>query len=223
MTRLLALASACALLASCQTVTEPCLISVADLPLKSERLPSMGIQHAPARAHTRYLLFDTNSGRERQARLGDYFFVRWYDANPNEPVRIVMHYTQALTRSQRLERSVDYKEPRDESAERVATFFFNGDERKRCGDILSWKVELYCGGKLRDVKRSYLWREPNFAPPIVPETEVTRAVPADAVTEGGEAAGEGSDAAPSPHSGTTPPKSVVPAGQVSADDHSLGA
>lgn len=206
MTRLLALAAACALLASCQTVTEPSLISVADLPLKSERLPSMGIQHAPARAHVRYLLYDANSSGERKARLGDYFFVHWYDAKPDEPVRIVMHYTQALTRSQRLKRQVDYTEPRGESDERVTTFFFNGDERKRRGDILSWKVELYCGDKLLDVQRSYLWREPNFAPPVASETEVTHAVPA-APASAPASAGASAASSPSDHSAPAPSES----------------
>lgn len=164
MKRLFVLA-ACAgfLTVSCSTPQETALLSIADLPLTSTKPASFDIEHAPVRAHNRYLLYGTNTDDERRRRLGDYYYVRWYDADPSAHVRLVMNYTQALSRSEPQQRSVEYREPRERAEEQLTRFFFNGEERIRKGDILSWKIELYCNGKLKDVMRSYLWREPGFS------------------------------------------------------------
>lgn len=144
-------------LVSCTQTTR--LTNVADLPLKTVLLPSLDWQMSPLRSNAQYVLYGANSMKERQERLGDYYFVNWYDAQPELPVRVEMLYTQALTASQVLARDVELKEPRRSAGSRKTHFFFNGAERVKRGDVLSWRVNLYVDGKLVDSRRSYLWQD----------------------------------------------------------------
>jgi hypothetical protein len=130
---------------------------MADLPLKSTELPDDRWQEAPLRANAQYILFGANSAREKELRIGDYYFLRWYDAEPAKPVKVEMLYTQALTGADVLTRTVEYNEPRQEAGERKETFHFSGPERAKRGDVMTWKVNLYCDGKLVDSLQSYLW------------------------------------------------------------------
>lgn len=143
--------------ASCSQVQTTRITGMADLPLKSTELPDDRWQEAPLRANAQYVLYGANSHRERQLRVGDYYFLRWYDAEPQKPVRIEMLYTQALTGADVLTRTVEYKEPREAAGSRKEQFHFSGEERARRGDIMTWRVNLYCDGKLVDSLQSYLW------------------------------------------------------------------
>lgn len=144
------------LLTACQQQTVH-ITSVADLPLKDTEPPPFEWQSSPLRANAQYILCEANSQRERKDMLGDYYFLRWYDAEPQKPVRIVMKYTQAKTGPEVLERVIEYREPRASRGERREKLFFSGPERAEKGDILSWCMELYCDGVLKDSRRSYLW------------------------------------------------------------------
>lgn len=145
----------CLLLPACtQTVR---ITEVADLPLKTTRIPSTDWKVSPLRANAQYILYDAHSSVEQKRRIGDYYFVSWYDAEPQKPVKIVMHYTQPRTGSQILTSVIEYKQPRSSSGHRKEKFFFVDKERARNGDILSWKIELYCDGELKDTRQSYLW------------------------------------------------------------------
>lgn len=145
------------LLAACQQYQGTCITSVADLPLKDTEPPAMEWQKAPLRANAQYILFEANTKGEKQNLLGDYYFLRWYDAEPQKPVRIVMKYTQAKTGPEVQERVIEYREPRTSRRERREKLFFSGPERAEKGDILSWRMEIYCDGKLMDSRQSYLW------------------------------------------------------------------
>lgn len=151
------LSLACVLLAACQQQQGTHITSLADLPLKDTTPPKLAWQSAPLRANAQYILSEANSEAERQAKLGDYYFLRWYDAEPQQPVRVIMKYTQAKTGPEVLQLVRDYPEPRSSRGEHKEKFFFNGEERKEKGDILSWRMELWCGGKLADSRQSYLW------------------------------------------------------------------
>lgn len=154
----LALFSICAmLLASCSQYQSTCITGMVDLPLKSTDLPDTRWQEAPLRAHAQFAMYGANSEKERKLRQGDYYFLRWYDAEPTQPVKIEMLYTQALTGADVLKRTVEYKEPRASAGSRKETFHFIGEERAKRGDVMTWKVNLYCGGKLVDSLQSYLW------------------------------------------------------------------
>ncbi len=145
------------LLASCSQYQSTCITSMADLPLKSTELPDERWQEAPLRANAQHVLFGANSQKEKELRIGDYYFLRWYDAEPARPVKVEMLYTQALTGADVLTRTVEYNEPREAAGERRETFHFSGPERAKRGDVMTWKVNLYCDGKLVDSLQSYLW------------------------------------------------------------------
>lgn len=146
----------------CLTMLPACtqtvrICEVSDLPVKTTSLPGMDWEVSPLQANAQYVFFGAHSAKEMKNRLGDYYFLNWYDAEPQQPVRIVMHYTQALTGSQVLTRTVEYKEPRSSAGYRKTRFFFSGPERQKNGDVLSWRLELYCGDRLADYRQSYMW------------------------------------------------------------------
>ena len=158
--RLLLLSALAALaLPACQQSSRGTRITdMADLPLKSTEIPGMDWQSSPLRANAQYILFDANTRKQRENKVGDYYYFWWYDAEPQKPVKLVMRYTQALTASKELSRTIEYKEPRAKAKEHKATFFFAGPDRRREGDVLTWRVELYVDGKLVDSRQSYLWK-----------------------------------------------------------------
>ena len=107
-----------------------------------------------------YIMHDARTRAQRAGRVGDYYYVRWYDAEPDKPVRLVMRYTQARTGSTVLTSEYVLDAPRAKKGTQTHRFVFNGDVRKRMGDVLSWRIDLYVGGELRDSRQSYLWQEP---------------------------------------------------------------
>ncbi len=139
-------------------VSESYIESVSDLPLKTTVLPNMNWQMSSMRANAQYALYGANSGKEQKNRLGDYYFVQWYDATPKLPTRIEMLYTQAGSASKILSRSINFTIPRSYPSSRKVLFDFNGSQRAKLGDVLSWQVKLYVNEKEVDSKRSYLWR-----------------------------------------------------------------
>lgn len=147
---------ACLLLPACQQ-NATCITDIADLPVKEERAPEFDLETSPLRANAQYILFEANSRNSRRLLKGDYYFVNWYDAEPQHPVRIVMHYTQSATGEQVKQVVKEYKEPREKAGYHKEHFFFNGPERDRQGDIMSWRIELYSNGVLKDARQSYLW------------------------------------------------------------------
>lgn len=134
------------------------LVGIADIPYKGTRT-GMDWQISPLRAHSQYVLYGANSAKEAKSREGDYYFVEWYDADRTQPVRLEMLYTQALTASEVLSRTIEFNEPRTFSGSHTAHFFFNGPERAKRGDILSWRINLYVEGELVDSRHSYLWED----------------------------------------------------------------
>lgn len=168
------LATSCAcLLSGCASTSY--IKTISDLPLKSTDLPGMSWQLSSMRANAQYNLFGANSYRERVARLGDYYYVLWYDAQPKSPTRLEMQYTQASSASRVLTRSFEFEKPRSFSGVRKSVFVFNGEERAKKGDILTWRINLYTDGKLVDSRRSYLWLDDEaYRPPKPEKPEETR-------------------------------------------------
>ncbi|MBR5879644.1 MAG: hypothetical protein IKY91_08790 [Akkermansia sp.] len=155
--RLVLSAVAACLFAACSQVQTSHITGMVDLPLKTTALPNDRWQEAPLRANAQYVLYGANSNKERRLRIGDYYFLSWYDAEPQKPVRVEMLYTQALTGADVLSRVVEYNEPRESCGTRKEKFHFSGPERAKRGDVMTWKVNLYCDGKLVDSLQSYLW------------------------------------------------------------------
>ena len=146
------------LLAACSQVQTTRITDLTDLPLKSTTLPEWSWEKAPFRANARYAMFRANSARQRKDRIGDYYYLDWYDAEPAQPVKIVMRYTQAATGSTVLTRTMEMTDPRPKPGSRHTHFFFSGPERAKGGDIMTWRIDLYCGGRLVDHRQSYLWQ-----------------------------------------------------------------
>lgn len=147
-----------AALASCGPVKSH-FLQVTDLPLKETDLPSMSWQQSPLRTHAQYVMFGAQSGKEVKNRLGDYYFVNWYDATPDKPTRLEMVYTQALTASEHMYWVKNFDKPRSSRGTRKTLISFNGPERAKRGDILSWRLNLYVDDQLVDSRRSYLWED----------------------------------------------------------------
>ncbi len=135
------------------------LDGITDLPLKTVTLPDMSWERSSMRANAQYALYGANSGKERRNRLGDYYYVHWFDATPKLPTRVEMLYTQSGTASKVLSRVKDYSAPRRWRGRRKVLFDFNGPQRARLGDILSWRINLYVNGKQVDTRHSYLWQD----------------------------------------------------------------
>ncbi len=145
-------------LSSCSTTSS--IVTVSDLPLKETKLPGMDWQLSSKRANAQYVLYGANSNKERTARLGDYYYVLWYDAQPSTPARVEMLYTQAATASKVLTSAVELTKPRFSRGMRKTVFTFNGPQRAQRGDVLTWRINLYSNGRLVDSHRSYLWMDP---------------------------------------------------------------
>lgn len=174
------LATACMLVpVACRSVEHSYITGVADVPLKTTESVSTSWETSPLRANTRYLLYGANTNKERVARLGDYYYVRWFDAEPDKPMKLVMFYTQARTGSTVLTSEYVVNEPRESKGNHMYRFAFNGDVRRQLGDVLSWRVDLYAGGLLRDSRKSYLWQEPSVTgAQVVPASKVDSVVKA---------------------------------------------
>lgn len=100
------------------------ITEVADLPIKGTMMYSMDWEVSPLRANYQYVFHGAHSGKARMERVGDYYFLSWYDAEPEKPVRIVMQYTQAGTASTLRSCTVEYPRPRRSAGHRKVNFQF---------------------------------------------------------------------------------------------------
>ena len=166
---------------ACQSVEHSYITGVADVPLKGLSTPPTSWESSPLRANALYLLHGANSEAEAQQRVGDYYYVRWFDAEPDKPVRLVMSYTQARTGSTVLTAEHEVKDARSSEGVRMYRFAFNGPVRNKLGDVLSWRVELYVDGKLRDSRQSYLWQDPSVTGAEVVSSGMVAEVVTDAL------------------------------------------
>lgn len=149
--------TAAVLLAACSSYEHSFIKEVSDIPLKTVEDPGTDWASAPLRSHAKYVLFGAESQASQQDRVGDYYFITWYDAEPSKRVRILMRYTQAATGSTELQIEKLYPVARPSATSRTERFFFTGEDRRKRGDILTWRIELYVDGKMVDSKQSYLW------------------------------------------------------------------
>ena len=149
---------ACVGLVSCGSATSY-IDEVTDLPLKETKLASMSWQNAPLRANAQYVLFGAQSSKEQRARMGDYFFVNWYDASPESPTSLQMRYTQTATASKVLTKEIRFEKPRKSKGKRKTLIYFNGPLRAERGDILSWRLDLIVNDNVVDTRRSYMWED----------------------------------------------------------------
>lgn len=65
---------------------------VREVPLKTTSLPSEDV--GMHRSQATFLLYGAVSNKERVQRQGQYYFVTWYDADPDQAVTLIMMYRQ---------------------------------------------------------------------------------------------------------------------------------
>ncbi len=137
---------------SCSSTSQ--IDEVMDIPLKSTVRPDW--ETGLLRANASYMLFGASEYKDRANRLGDYYFVKWTDRQPELPARLIFQYTQARTGSRIQERIIEYPIGRQGGIHHE-TFSFNGAKRRADGDILTWKLSLEVNGKIIDSQQSFLW------------------------------------------------------------------
>lgn len=133
----------------CIAATVPLLFSCAgkittiehvrEVPLKTTSLPSEDV--GMHRSQATFLLYGAVSNKERVQRQGQYYFVTWYDADPDQAVTLVMMYRQGKTGSRILTKSISYPAGR-KGGTQSPVFEFIGDDAKENGQILAWKLLL---------------------------------------------------------------------------------
>lgn len=151
----------------CIAATVPLLFSCAgkittiehvrEVPLKTTSLPSEDV--GMHRSQATFLLYGAVSNKERVQRQGQYYFVTWYDADPDQAVTLVMMYRQGKTGSRILTKSISYP-PGRKGGTQSPVFEFIGDDAKENGQILAWKLLLKDqNDKTLSERHSYLWND----------------------------------------------------------------
>ncbi len=146
------------LLSACTSYDKTQLLGVVEYSVKTTKSYDSSWHNSSLRVNSRYIFYSANSSKEKKALLGDYYFVSWYDKDPSQDVTVQMYYTQSASGSTVLSRTQTAKAPRRGTGSQKMEFFFNGEERAKRGDVLSWKVDIYVGNELVDSKQSYLWQ-----------------------------------------------------------------
>lgn len=150
------------LLFSCAVQTSH-IEHVTEIPLKTTSIPAEDV--GMHRSQSTFLLHGAVSHEQRLQRLGQYYFVTWYDAMPDKPAKLILLYRQGTTGSKILSKSISYPAGRDGGIQRPV-FEFTGDEAHKYnkdgasikGQILAWKLMLVDEhGKTISERHSYLW------------------------------------------------------------------
>lgn len=103
---------------------------VREVPLKTTVVPAEDV--GMHRTQATYLLHGAVSQQQRLQRLGQYYFVTWNDANPEQAATLVMMYRQGKTGSTVLTKSISYPAGRKGGTQN-SVFEFIGDEAREKG------------------------------------------------------------------------------------------
>ena len=128
---------------------------VREVPLKTTVVPAEDV--GMHRTQATYLLHGAVSQQQRLQRLGQYYFVTWNDANPEQAATLVMIYRQGKTGSTVLTKSISYPAGRKGGTQN-SVFEFIGDEAREKGGVLAWKlVRKDNRGKTISERHGYMW------------------------------------------------------------------
>lgn len=142
-----------ALISACAT-KEPEPLRVRQFHMSS--ITPSSINSQMVRGEQQYRLRGEVTSAERQTKLGQYYTVHWENTvNAPAPLRIIMDYQQAATGFKQLQMVSDL--PVGERSGDIE-FQVNGENYRRNGRVLSWRMRLMSGEQVIDEKRSYLWR-----------------------------------------------------------------
>lgn len=130
---------------------------VRDVPIKSVAIPAF--ETGLHRAQITYVMRGALTHEEMEARLGEYYYVTWYDAHPELPAQLVMRCQTGETGATVHTKTINMPAPRKSGGSQKTVFSFIGDEYKKLGSLLTWRVDLKVNGKIVSTKRSFLWRD----------------------------------------------------------------
>ena len=132
----------------------PDMVDVREYHLKSTG--RMSRDNPIIRAEQQKRLRGAVSYSEQQDRLGQYYSVDWSRLSSGaDPVRVEFHYQQAATGHKKLVKVYELKAGDTRSS---CEFIFNGEEYKKKGRVLCWRVEVHQGAEMLGSEQSYLWR-----------------------------------------------------------------
>ena len=126
------------------------ILTVRQFHLRKAKVPS-GNEYV--RSEMNYRLYGEVSAKEREAKKGQYYSVRWQDLSGTSSVRVVMEYRQAKSGSRIKKKALRFPPSKAGQAE----FEVTGPSYLRQGRVISWRISLYEGGKRVAEKKSYLW------------------------------------------------------------------
>ncbi len=101
-----------------------------------------------------YHLWGAITGRQREARQGNYYAVMWKVKNPGEPLKVRFEYRQPGTGLQ-----VKAKEQEISTVDRsnVTRFQITGPDYVNNGPVSAWRVTVVRGKQVLAEEKSYLW------------------------------------------------------------------
>jgi hypothetical protein len=141
-----------AVLGSCAKPTGP--LTVKQFTLRDTKF-SAG-DDLMVRGEIRRRLHGAISPNEQRDRLGQYYTVIWNNDTPGGPAEVVFEYQQASTASL-VKRTFERFEPGTTSG--TAEFQVTGENFRKNGRVLAWRVALRRDGRELAARRSYLWQD----------------------------------------------------------------
>lgn len=150
MKRAMVAAAAAVLVAGCAGTHQPLVVK--QFTLRKTAVPAR--DDPMVRGEVRRLLYGAVSRSERRDRIGQYYTVLWSDQAVGAPVEVWFEYRQAATGSA-LHRAYQ----RFAAAETAgkAEFHVTGEDFRRSGRVLAWRVSLRRGPREVASRQSYLW------------------------------------------------------------------
>ncbi len=138
---------------SCSGVSER--VDVREFHLK--QITKVSRDSLVARAEQGKRLRGAVTRQEQLDRLGQYYSVIWDQPfGSDEDVRVVFLYQREVSGHERLSQVQEFAAG---SGVNQCEFIFIGDDYRKNGRVLCWKVELFAGGENLGVVESYLWNK----------------------------------------------------------------
>ena len=138
-------------LVGCAGTKDPLVVK--QYTLRDATVPSM--DDPMVRGEVLHRLYGAVSWSERLDRIGQYYTVLWSDPQGvGRPVRVVFEYQQAAS-GDAVKRQVLKFAPEDASGK--AEFRIVGEDFRKNGRVLAWRISLWRGEKEVAGEQSYLW------------------------------------------------------------------
>jgi len=138
-------------LAGCGGSLDPLVVK--QYTLRDATLPSM--DDPMVRGEVLHRLYGAVSWSERLDRLGQYYTVLWSEREGvGEPVRVVFEYQQAAS-GDKVKRQFQEFAPKE--VEGKAEFKVIGEDFRKNGRVLAWRISLWRDKKEVASEQSYLW------------------------------------------------------------------